>query len=97
MHFYLSVMERGAFDFVVPLFIDIGPQLGQRFAQAVDDTVQTVAQFPLRFPVVQKGRRGAGVRRFPDGQFYLVEDTRIVVIACFHGKRNPRREPSSFG
>jgi toxin ParE1/3/4 len=71
-------------------YFNIGTDLGKLFAQAVEDTQETIAQFPLRFPVVHKGRRKAGVRRFPYGLFYLVEDTRIVVIACFHGKRNPR-------
>jgi hypothetical protein len=28
------------------------------------------------------------VRWFPYGLFFLVEETRVVVIACFHGKRN---------
>ena len=45
---------------------------------------------PLRYPVVHKGKRRAFVRRFPYSLIYLVEDARIVVIACFHGKRNPR-------
>jgi len=35
--------------------------------------------------------RRVGVRRFPYGLYFIVEDTRIVVIACFHGRRNPRR------
>jgi len=26
----------------------------------------------------------------PYGLFFLVEETRIVMIACFHGKRNPK-------
>ena len=71
-------------------YADISPQLSQRFAQAVEDTVQTLSESPLRFAVVHKDRRRAGVRRFPYGLIFLVEPTRIVVIACFHGKRNPR-------
>jgi hypothetical protein len=31
------------------------------------------------------------VRRFPYGLFFEVQEHRIVVIACFHGKRNPTR------
>ena len=71
-------------------YLDIGGHLGERFAQAVEETQETIAQSPLRFPVIHKGRRKAGVWRFPYGLFYLIEDSRIVVIACFHGKRNPR-------
>jgi plasmid stabilization system protein ParE len=68
----------------------IRPELGERFANAVIETVQAMAETPLHFAVIDNGRRRAGVRRFPYGLFFLVEETRIVVIACFHGKRNPK-------
>jgi plasmid stabilization system protein ParE len=68
----------------------IRPELGERFANAVVETAEAIATVPLRFPVVDKGRRRAGVRWFPYGLFFLVEETRVVVIACFHGKRNPK-------
>jgi plasmid stabilization system protein ParE len=71
-------------------YADISHDLADRFAQAVDDSLQTIAQYPLRFAVVHKGKRRAFVRRFPYSLIYLVEDARIVMIACFHGKRNPR-------
>lgn len=69
----------------------IRPELGVLFAEAVEETVEAILTAPLRFAVVDKGRRRAGVRRFPYGIFFLVEDARIVVIACFHGKRHPKR------
>ena len=69
----------------------IRPELGNRFALAVMDTIEAIAENPLRFPVVHQERRRAGVRRFPYGIFFDVEDQRIVVVACFHGKRNPTR------
>ena len=68
----------------------IRPELGERFANAVVETVEAIAAMPLRFAVVDKERRRAGVRWFPYGLFFLVEETRIVMIACFHGKRNPK-------
>jgi plasmid stabilization system protein ParE len=70
---------------------NISPSLSDRLANAVEQTVHTIAEFPLRFAIVYNNRRRAGVRRFPYGIIYLVEEARIVVIACFHGKRNPRR------
>jgi hypothetical protein len=65
---------------------NIRPQLGERFALAVEATVEAIAEHPLQFPVVHRGLRRAGVRRFPE-----VQEHRIVVIACFHCMRNPRR------
>lgn len=70
---------------------NIRPELGERFALAVDATVEILAEHPLQFPVIYRERRRAGVRRFPYGIFFEVEEHRIVVIACFHGRRNPRR------
>ena len=70
---------------------NIRPELGERFALAVEAMVEAIAEHPLQSPVVYRGRRRAGVRRFPYGIFFEVQADRIVVIACFHGRRNPRR------
>jgi len=69
----------------------IRPELGERFALAVEAAVEAIAQHPFSFPSVHRERRRAGVRRFPYGLFFEVQEQRIVVIACFHGRRDPRR------
>jgi len=68
---------------------NIRPELGERFALAVERTVEAITEHPLQFPVVHRGRRRAGVRLFPYGIFFEVQS--IVVFACFHGVRNPKR------
>lgn len=70
-------------------YADIRPELGERFAQAVDMTVNIIAERPSQFQVVHRTRRRAGVRRFPYGIFFEVQEDQIVIIACFHSKRNP--------
>jgi plasmid stabilization system protein ParE len=70
---------------------NIRRELGERFALAVDATVEAIGEHPLQFSVVYRNRRRAGVRRFPYGVFFELREDRIVVIACFHGRRNPRR------
>jgi plasmid stabilization system protein ParE len=70
-------------------YADIRVELGERFALAVEATVQAIAEHPMQFPVVYRNRRRAGVRLFPYGIFFEVEEHRSVVIACFHGRRNP--------
>jgi plasmid stabilization system protein ParE len=70
---------------------NIRPELGERFALAVEATVEAISEHPLQFPVVYRNRRRAGVRRFPYSIFFELQEQRIVVIACFHGRRNPRR------
>ncbi|RXH57522.1 type II toxin-antitoxin system RelE/ParE family toxin [Granulicella sibirica] len=71
-------------------YSNVRPELGIRFAQAIDATMENISANPLLFAVADRNRRRAGVRRFPYGIFFIDEPNRIVVIACFHGKRNPR-------
>jgi len=70
---------------------DQRPGLGEQFALAVVATIEAIVENPYRFPVVYRQRRRAGVKRFPYGIIFEVEDRRIVVLACFHGRRNPKR------
>jgi plasmid stabilization system protein ParE len=70
---------------------NVRPELGERFAYAVEGTVEAISESPLQFPVVHRKLRRAGVRRFPFGIFFEVQESRIVVIACLHGRRDPRR------
>lgn len=70
-------------------YADVSLALSQRFIEAIENTVQLISEFPMRFPAVYRGRRRAGVKRFPYGLFYQVEADRILLIACFHGRRNP--------
>ena len=70
---------------------NIRPELGERFALAVETTVEAIAEHPLQFPVVYRSRRRAGVWRFPYAIFFEAQVHRIVVIACFHGRRNSKR------
>jgi plasmid stabilization system protein ParE len=75
----------------VSWYSDIRPELGARFVYAVDETMEAIVDGPLRYATIHKNYRRAGVRRFPYGLFFIKEPDRIVVIACFHGKRNPQR------
>lgn len=71
-------------------YADITPELGNRFARAVDAAVDAIAEQPMQFPVSYRGTRRAGVWRFPYGIFFEIQERRILVIACFHAKRNPK-------
>ena len=64
--------------------------LGSEFLEAVDKTINAIAENPERFPVIRKDIRRALLQRFPYGIFYRVISGHILVIVCFHGKRNPR-------
>jgi plasmid stabilization system protein ParE len=38
-------------------YADVSVHLSAQFVQAVEDTVQLIPEFPLRFPVIYSGRR----------------------------------------
>jgi plasmid stabilization system protein ParE len=64
--------------------------LGSEFLEAVEKMVQAIAKNPERFPAIRKDIRRAVLPRFPYSIFYRIVSGHVVVIACFHGKRNPR-------
>ncbi len=65
--------------------------LGQDFEREVARVVELLAQTPLLFPIAHGATRRATVRRFPYGLFFQVLGTEVVVLACYHLRRRPRR------
>jgi plasmid stabilization system protein ParE len=67
------------------------PGLGVRFREEVEATVLRLQENPHQFPIVFEDVHRARLRKFPYGLFYRVEISALVVIACFHGSRDPQR------
>ena len=65
--------------------------LGPHFRDEVAACVLRLQENPHQFPVVLRDVHRARLRKFPYGLFFRLEITAIVVIACFHGSRNPKR------
>jgi plasmid stabilization system protein ParE len=63
--------------------------LGEEFLAAVEDAVRLIESNPEAFPVVHRDARRALLRRFPYGLFYRVTSEDIIIVGCFHVKRNP--------
>lgn len=66
------------------------PGLGRQFAERIQEVLDRIAANPEMHAVVYKNARNAIVRRFPYSVFYQIEPKEIIVLAIFHGKRNPR-------
>lgn len=64
--------------------------LGEDFLSAVQAAIETVASNPEAHPVLHRDTRRILLRRFPYGLYYRVLDAEIVVVACFHAKRDPK-------
>jgi plasmid stabilization system protein ParE len=65
--------------------------LGDEFLAAVSTLIQSLETYPEGFPVVYRQTRRANLRRFPYSLFYRIIDDQVIVVACMHGQRHPRR------
>jgi plasmid stabilization system protein ParE len=65
--------------------------LGAEFREAVRETLRDIAAGPMLYQAVYRDTRRALLRRFPYGLYYRIYPDAVVVVACMHGRRNPRR------
>jgi plasmid stabilization system protein ParE len=65
--------------------------LGNEFLAAAQALLEAIAQRPLGYPVIHRNARRALFHRFPYCVYYRVYGDIIVVVACMHGRRDPRR------
>jgi plasmid stabilization system protein ParE len=65
--------------------------LGERFLQALRETLSTIEDNPQQYARIRGEIRRAAIQRFPYAILYLAEPDATVVLACFHSKRDPRR------
>ena len=65
--------------------------LGEEFLAAVDAKFAHIAAYPASYPFIYRGTRRAHLRRFPYAVLYRVYGETIVVVACLHGRRDPKR------
>ena len=66
--------------------------LGRRFRTAIDALVVRMTDNPHLFPIVLKSVRRAVLSRFPYTLFFTIDDEHsVLVIACFHASRNPKK------
>lgn len=66
------------------------PGLGSEFVRAIDACLSGIGRNPQAYPIIYKQVRRALIRRFPYGILYLVAQDVVSVLACFHGRRNPK-------
>ena len=64
--------------------------LGGEFRQVVDEAITRIADSPLAYPERYRGARRVLLRRSPYVLWYRPLESLVVVLACVHGKRDPR-------
>jgi plasmid stabilization system protein ParE len=67
-----------------------GPALADALRDGVRSALERILAGPEDFPFARNDIRTVPVKRFPYTVLYRVERNRILVVAVFHAKRNPR-------
>jgi plasmid stabilization system protein ParE len=68
------------------------PGLGEDSLAALVSTRDRVLEHPEAYPILHRDTRRALIpEHFPYGLFYRIYDDAIVVVACMHASRDPRR------
>jgi plasmid stabilization system protein ParE len=63
--------------------------LGLEFLDEVRTVMRLISDSPRMFAQIASGIRQATVKRFPFSVIYRPEPARILVLAVFHGSRDP--------
>ena len=63
--------------------------LGDAFIDRVEAGLEHIVAFPKSCPLVHDDVRRYLLERFPHSILYLVEPEQIVVLAVYHGRRDP--------
>ena len=64
--------------------------LGSEFRRTVEACVASIQRNPHMHPKAYGIYRRASLRRFPYGIFYAVTNAEIVIVSCYHARRDPK-------
>lgn len=67
------------------------PGMGEEFRHELASTLRRIADHPESYQMIHRETRRAPMHRFPYSVFYRVYPDKIIVVACMHGRRSPRR------
>ncbi len=67
--------------------------LGSEFVRMVDSYFSKIQKNSIAYPTIHRETQRVLLRRFPYGVFYVLdtERERVVVLACIHASRDPKR------
>ncbi len=65
--------------------------LGAESVAAVRDAGSRLSESPEAYPILHREARRTRLKRFPYSLVYRVYPECIVIVACLHGRRDPRK------
>lgn len=63
--------------------------LAREFMAEIDRCVSLASEYPFQYAIVHEDIRRVVAYRFPYSVYFRAEEDRIVVLAVFHGSRDP--------
>ena len=70
-------------------YAERGLDLDTAFLDEASRVLGAIRTSPGRYPVVEENIRRAVLKRFPYVVLFRPREDEVVVIACFHGRRDP--------
>ncbi len=77
------------FDFAVDWYLERSEQSARDFMREVDDAIASIAANPQMWAEYVHGTRRYVLRHFPYLVVYLLQETRVEIVAIAHGRRRP--------
>jgi plasmid stabilization system protein ParE len=65
------------------------PELGVDFIAEIERCLDAACERPMTYPAIHNDVRRVVANRFPFSVYFRAEERRIVVLAVFHGRRDP--------
>jgi len=65
--------------------------LGAEFLRSVDAALAAIQRQPVAYAIVFENVRRSVLRRFPYSVIFSASDEEIIIVACIHGRRHPKR------
>ena len=84
-------VARQEMDDAIAWYESERPGVGIEVAAEIGSLIARIEGAPRQFRKVRGDARRAVLSRFPYTIHFLLESDRIVVLAVFHAKRNPKR------
>jgi len=64
--------------------------LGHDFLLCIEAAISSIERNPTHYRKIHKELRRSAVLRFPYRIFFFIQDSRIIVTAVFHVRRDPQ-------
>lgn len=67
--------------------------LGIEFINKIEQSLETIKEFPESSQIIYKTFRRLIIKRFPFSVFYTIEAEGIIIHAVFDNRRDPKKLP----